>query len=294
MPLSPALVERVLERLGFSERPAPDAAGLAALYAEWCQRVSFDNVRKLLHLASRDPGPLPGDDAEDFFRAWLACGAGGTCWAVHGALHALLEALGFRARRVVATMLVTPDLPPNHGSVAVELEGERWLVDGAVLHGEPLRLADEGESGVEHPAWGVRCARRDGAWHVRWRPLHDEAGLDCRLDELAAPAGRFRALHEQTRGWSPFNFSVYARRNRADGVLGAAFGRRVEIGEDGRFAAQPLDAEARLRLLVDELGIAEAVAARLPPDAPLPPPPDSRTGRAAAAAARSGRASLLP
>jgi len=278
MPLSPALVERVLARLGFASPPAPDAAGLAALYAEWCQRVPFDNVRKRLYLAAGEAGPLPGDDAADFFEAWLASGTGGTCWAGNGALHALVEALGFRARRVVATILVAPDIPPNHGSVAVELDGGRFLVDASLLHGAPLPLAQRGETAVDHPAFGVRCTRRDGRWHVRWRPLHDPAGLDCRLDEVGVSAARFRALHEATRGWSPFNFSVYARRNRADGgVVGVAFGRRVEIGPDGAFAQRPLEPDERLRVLVEELGIAEGVARRLAPDAPTPPPPGSRT-----------------
>lgn len=51
--LAPALLERVLERLGFGERPAPDAGGLAALYGAWCRRNPFGNVRKRLHVAAK-------------------------------------------------------------------------------------------------------------------------------------------------------------------------------------------------------------------------------------------------
>lgn len=275
------LVGRVLDRLAPDGAPEPSLAGLADLYAAWCRSVPLDNVRKLVHLAAGDPGPLPGDDPADFFEAWLAHGAGGTCWAGNGALHALLESLGFRARRAVATMLVAPDLPPNHGSVVVDVDGAAYVVDASMLHGEPLRLAAAGETAVDHPAWGVRAAQRDGAWHLRWRPVHAENGIDCRIDELGVGADRFRALHEATCGWSPFNFSLYARLNRGDRVVGAAFGQRVEIGADGRFARRALDPDERLRLLVEDLGVDEALARRLPPDAALTPPPGSRTATSA-------------
>ncbi len=96
--LAPALVERVLAKLGLAAAPRADLGGLAALYAAWCRSVPFDNVRKLIHVRAAYPAPLPGDTPEDFFDAWLAHGTGGTCWAGNGALCALLESPGFRAR----------------------------------------------------------------------------------------------------------------------------------------------------------------------------------------------------
>jgi N-hydroxyarylamine O-acetyltransferase len=280
--LAPALRDRVLERLGFAAPPAADLGGLTALYAAWCRRVPFDNVHKLIHLAEGRPGPLPGDAPADFFEAWLADGAGGTCWAGSGALCALLRALGFQASRALATMLVAPDLPPNHGTVCVELAGETWLVDTAMLHGEPLRLVPGRESEVAHPAFGVR-ARPDGErWRVHWRPLHAPDGLDCRLDALGASEARCAALHEETRGWSPFNFSLYLRVLRGPRVAGAAFGRSVELDPAGGVRAVPYEPRERQRLLVEEFGIGEALAARLPADRPLAPPPGSRTAQRAA------------
>jgi hypothetical protein len=79
--------ERVLMKLGLSEYPTPTLDGLRALYAAWCRKVPFDNVRKLIHIHHHDPAPLPGDDATDFFEAWLTYGTGGTCWAGNGALY---------------------------------------------------------------------------------------------------------------------------------------------------------------------------------------------------------------
>ena len=274
--VDPALRERVLAKLGFATAPAADFAGLAALYARWCQRVPFDNVRKLLHVRSADPGPLPGDTPADFFAAWLAHGTGGTCWAGNGALCTLLESLGFAARRGIATMLVAPDLPPNHGTVSVQLDGATWLVDASLLHGTPLRLDPARETEVSHPAWGVRARPEGAKWLVHWRAQHRPEGLDCRVDSLDGSAADFATLHEDTRGWSPFNFSLYLRVQRGERVIGAAFGQRVEIDAQG-VARRPLDAHERRRLLVDA-GIGPELVERLPDDLPLPPPPGAPTG----------------
>lgn len=272
--IAPDLVERVLERLGFAKAPDPDRAGLATLYGAWCERIPFDNVRKRLHVAAGDPGPLPGDEPAGFFEAWLAYGAGGTCWAGNGALCALLETLGFRAVRGVATMLALPHIPPNHGTVVVDLDGRRFLVDASILFGEPLALPDAATpaTAIDHPAWGVRARSEAGKPFVRWRALHRD-DLDCRVDVLAADAAEFRVRHEATRAWSPFNYSISARRNRDGGVIGVALGQRGEIAPDGRLSVRPFEPGERTAFLVEALGIAESLAAALPPDEALPPPP---------------------
>lgn len=272
--LEPALVERVLERLGFSAAPTLDRDGLASLYGAWCRRVPFDNVRKRLHLAAKDPGRLPGDDPPAFFDAWLAFGTGGTCWAGNGALCELLLALGFRAERGVATMLALPNLPPNHGTVFVTLDGERLCVDASILFVEPLLLpkADGETATIEHPAWGVVARHEAGVPLIRWRALHRD-DLDCRIEPLRADAADYRVRHEATRAWSPFNFSVSARLNRGAGVVGMALGQRAEIDPAGTLRVRPFEPGERTRFLVETLGIAESLAAALPPDEALPHPP---------------------
>jgi N-hydroxyarylamine O-acetyltransferase len=127
--LSIDLLERVLMRLGMSMRPAPTLNGLQTFYAAWCRKVPFDNVRKLIHVHNHNPGPLPGDDAAEFFEAWLTYGTGGTCWAGNEALHALLVSLGFQASRGMGTVLAAPnEVSGNclHGFGRFKALGRMW------------------------------------------------------------------------------------------------------------------------------------------------------------------------
>lgn len=275
--LSDALLDRVLERLRLPQRPEPDLAGLASVYFAWSHAVPFDNLRKLIHLTAGDPGPLAGDSVTDYFEAWLRWGNGGTCWAGNGALCMLLRTLGFDAARGIATMMVAPDLPPNHGTVVVAIEERRYLVDASMLFAEPLLLDESAETRVEHPARGVRCAMQGGNWHVHWRPLHMAGGLDCRIDRLHATADEFSDWHELTRGWSPFNFAANARINRDDAVVGIAFQQRIELRAGGDESRTAIDFAERQRVLIEEVGIHPELVERVPADRYTPPPPTSRT-----------------
>ena len=280
--LSMDLLERVLSRLGLAERPAPTLDGLQTLYAAWCRKVPFDNVRKLIHLHSHAPGPLPGDDPSEFLDAWLAYGTGGTCWAGNGALHAVLVSLGFDATRGMGTMHAAPEAPPTHGTVLVTCEETCYVVDASILHGTPLPLHESAPTGVAHPVWGVHCTKRDGTWFIRWRPLHQPEGLDCRLQYLHVSRETFRERHEHSRAWSPFNYEVYARAIRGETMVGVAHGQRVAFDSAGGVSHTPLGGDDRLRVFIDELGMHEEIVHQLPLDTPTPPPPWSRTAQAAA------------
>lgn len=270
--LAPDLLELVLERLGLSRQPEPSLNGLKTLYAAWCSKVPFDNIRKLIHLRQSDPRPLPGDEATDFFDAWLRYGCGATCWGGNGALHRLLSTLGFASLRGYGTMLVAPDIPPNHATVVVDCENRRYLVDASILHGEPLELADT-TTRITHPVWGVEASVKDAQIFIRWRPIHMPEGLDCRIDKLDVSAETFQDFHEGSRPWSPFNYQLYGRVNRNERVIGTGFGQRYVFSADGGVAQAPLEAQDRLRFLVEDLGINEALAVQLPADIPTPPPP---------------------
>ncbi len=276
-PLPQDLMRRVLERLQVAPDAAPNRQTLRKLYAAWCHSVPFDNVRKLIHMRSGSPAPLPGCDAADFFENWLRHGTGGTCWSGANPLHALLCSMSFRAERGIATMLVHPHLPPNHGTVRVMVEDGHWyLVDSSILHQEPLRLDPKNETRVAHHAWGVHCTPlEDGRWMVHWRPMHKPDGFDCRLETFGVPATECRERYEQTRGWSPFNYELYARLNRDDEVIGTAFGQQVTLLRDHGVTSTSISHEQRQRLLIEDLGMSEEIVSQLPEDVPTPPPPGS-------------------
>src|SRR5262249_35478758 len=158
-----------LARLGLSRRPAVSLAALADLYDRWCRGVPFDNIRKLIHVRAGDPRPLPGDEPNEFFEAWLRHGTGATCWAGNGALCGLLVALGYDARRAVATMMVAAGIPPNHGSVVVHLDGERYVVDASMLFVDPLPM--RAGARVAHRAWCVEAFDVDGHFTIRWNAM---------------------------------------------------------------------------------------------------------------------------
>jgi N-hydroxyarylamine O-acetyltransferase len=279
------LVERILARLGFNRRPAPTIGGLRSLYSAWCERVPFDNIRKLIHVRSASTAPLPGSTPEDFFEAWLKFGTGGTCWPGAGALHALLTTVGFDAVRAIGTMMAAPNLPPNHGTVLVNFGSEMLLVDSSILHGYPLSLSRDSETSVSHPAWGVRCVWRETNWFVQWRPLMRLEGFDCRLDRFPATEMDFKESYARTRGWSPFNYELSVRVNRGDKVIGVASGHSISLLADGSVTRTPLTPDERRRLLIEDIGITEALVVQLPDDVPTPPPPWSQTAQAMAQSA---------
>jgi arylamine N-acetyltransferase len=262
------LYERVLSKLGFNKSPATDLQGLGQIYSAWCATVPFDNSLKMIHVTAQDPGPLPGETPADFLESWLVHGAGGTCWSGNGALHALLERSGFSVSRGVATMMASPNIPPNHGTVVVDLDGENYLVDASILHREPMRLT-EANDGLP---FGIQIRMEDGRWHVRWKPLH-RAELDCRIEYWPTTQEDFRERYEMSRGWSPFNYTLTARVTRSDCSVGVAGSEWVQVNNDGTEERRVVDDEERAKLLVDVIGFREELVRRIPKDQPTPPRP---------------------
>ena len=265
-------VAAVIEKLGV-DRPTPSLAGLRTVYAAWCELVPFDNVLKLVHLSEGRPGLLPGSTSESFFEAWLEHGTGGTCWAGNGALHDLLEALGFDVAPALATMLSAPGtVGPNHGTVIADVGDGRWIVDASILSGEPIRYPRPKESQTV----GLLPASvwLNGRPTVLWRTLAAPEGFPCRIDRIPDDAEEWDALHQRTAVWSPFNFGLNARTLRGAASVGIASGMRFTIDRSGLLSTTRIDRDGRIRFLVDELGISEEIASRVPDDCPMAPRPD--------------------
>ena len=257
------------------EQCTPDLAGLRVVYSAWCSAVPFDTSLKMIHVEEKASGPLPGSTSESFFGSWLEHGTGGTCWAGNGALHDLLQALGFDVARAIATMLPSPDIrSPNHGSVVVSLDGDQWIADASILSGEPIRIP-----GPEEPASSGPLPRFewfDGRPSVMWRMLAAPDGFPCRFERIGADTHEWDAFHQRTASWSPFNHQLNLRLMRGDLSIGVGSGKRFEFDSNGLVSATPLDREGRRRFLIEEIGISEEIAYRVPDDSPVPPRPQDR------------------
>ncbi len=277
--LDAELADRVLDKLGLAERPTIDIEGLTKVYKAWCRNVPFDNLRKLIHLSANDPRPLPGSTPEDFFQAWLVHNTGGTCWSANGALHALLASLGFQTIRGIGTMMVSPNLPPNHGTVLVDLDDIRYLTDASILHDAPLPLDLAMIASLERRRPQIEVTLTNDKWHIWWRPLHILSGIQCRIDSFPATLSDFQQRHEETRSWSPFNYQLVSRKIVDDRSVGIGYGRWVELPSDDHALTIELNAADRAKQLIEALGYSEEIVSQLPADRTTPPPPWSTTAK---------------
>jgi len=254
--LDDGLLRRALARLGFDRPPIADVGGLRALYRAWCAHVPFDNVRKMIALAIG--GPLPGGDAADLLEHWLADGAGGTCWPTSNALFALLEATGFAARRVTASM--HDDGIANHASVKVAVGGRDWLVDSSLLTNAPLPLGP-GVFAHDDSAILVEVEAVDGT-HVIWAFTPPNSSyVACRLLEDPSGAEAYAAGYEASRAHSPFNRRLYARRNRPGELVVLAGSSRFSKTAGG-VTGRDLSPDELCRSLRDDIGVSAALVER--------------------------------
>ena len=265
----PHLVEPILEKLGLARHPSIDLDGLSLFYGRWCRKVPFDNLRKRVLFSGSASGPVPGHNSQDFFENWLAHGTGGTCWATSHALHDLLSELGFPTVRGAGTMLGGPDVVgPNHGTAIVTLEDHRYIVDGSMLTELPLPIQEGEFLGKGHPVSKTRFEIKEGLWHLLWHPPHRIEGLWCRIEHLNVSTPDFDIYHELTRTSSLFNSALYIRMNQPEEIATVAFGERVTVGGDGQAHKAPLLEADRVRVLIEEFGISEEMAVKIPPDEP--------------------------
>jgi len=293
------LRNRVLERLGFRTPPLADLDGLRALYAAWCTKVPFDNVRKMIALRSTPGRALPGGQAEEFLQGWLGDGTGGTCWPTSNALFELARSLGFEAQRIVGCMR---DLGlVNHASVRVRIDARLWLVDTSLLHNAPLPLAPD-VFVHDDLVVAAEVEPADDGNHLLWADVPPNAAyLPCRLLTDVASHALYLASYEATRERSPFNQRLYARRNRPGELLVLAGSTRYSKTADG-LASRELGAQEIRQALSLDFGLSDGVidnwvrsgclAASLePPAGPKPPPltgqPPSRRGGTSTASAPS-------
>ena len=258
--IAPGLLDRVLERLGFASEPGIDRAGLEQLYAAWCRNVPFDNVRKRIALLEGSPGPLPGGRPEDFLDAWLEHGTGGTCWPSSNGLHAVLTGCGYDVRRISASMGDRAD--HNHGSLVVRLCGEEWLVDSSMLNETPISLLRDRELSLEHAVHPIRLEPASAGLVIHWGRSVSNDTMPCRLMNDPVDEAFYLERYEISRGYSVFNTALYARRNFPGRLVSFAGNTRCEKTASG-VASQALAPDELRKALTLELGLSEAIVARL-------------------------------
>ena len=270
MTVSPDVIDAVLERLGFSDRPAADHPGLDALYLAWSRHVPFDNLVKRIHLIGGSPDPFPNGPPGAFLAAYLRDGTGGTCWPSSGGLHALLAGVGFDARRGSAAMYDNLSGPVHsHGTVIVRIDGVDYWVDTSMLTDRVFPLAPGEETHLDDPLHPVRVEPVDRRWRVWWpHPFLDEK-IGCLLLDDDVTADHYLARYEFSRGMSPFNTGLHATHNSEGARVTIAFGQRFERRVEGTTSIE-LDASTRDRVLIDEFRYSESIVAQLPEDDPQP------------------------
>ncbi|MGN6215477.1 MAG: arylamine N-acetyltransferase [Solirubrobacterales bacterium] len=268
--LSPALLEPFLARLGLPPAVPVSGEGLSEVYAAWCRAVPFDNALRRIQLAQGERAALPGSNPDDFVRDYLAHGVGGPCAPASAALAALLRALGFETRTLLAAIGEEGELRPDHATVAVRLGGEELLLDTVVLCERPIPLLAAGRRTLPDPLHPVAVERWGDGWRVDYVAAMTRQDEGCTvLDREIEPAARL-ALYEETQ-CSPtfrrFNSALYVRRNLAGAVSVLYRAWHVRVDRHGRRERQ-LDVSERRRLLVREFGFSPAIVARLPEDEP--------------------------
>jgi N-hydroxyarylamine O-acetyltransferase len=268
--LSSDLLGRLQARLGLPPAVALTAAGLGEVYAAWCRRVTFDNALRRIQLAAGGAGPLPGSDPAGFVHDFLEHGVGGACAPASAALAALLRALGFETRMLLAAIGEGGEARPDHATVAVRVGGEELLLDTVILCERPIPLVPAGHLSHPDPLHPVTVERRREGWRIGYVAAMTREPQGCTVvDREIEPAARLALYAETQRSatFQRFNSALYVRRNHPGAVSVLYRDRHVRIEGAGRDERQ-LDSAERRRLLVGEFGFSPAIAAGLPEDEP--------------------------
>lgn len=257
--LSPNLLTRVRNALDLSETLSVDIAGLRQVYTAWCERVPFDNIRKMISLRSGTGEALAGLDAEDFFENWLENGSGGTCWPSSNALYVLLKSLGFNARRVAASMFDLGII--NHGTIKVRFNDHDWMVDTSMLTNEPLPL--NGKVYIGDPAVGVEVEPLADSYliWIDFVPLPKFVPCRLQIDPVGTPF-----YHERyevfSREQSPFNQKLYIRTSGSAGPSVLFGNLKFSRNADGGVAIREFTPDQLCEYMTDEAGISPSLVAR--------------------------------
>ena len=145
-----------LNRVGLDSAPPLDWEGLRQLHHAQFFAIPFEN----LDIQLGQPVKL---DSRTLVQKLVHRRRGGYCFELNGLLLMALEALGFRARALLARVhLNDPPSGRTNQINAVQLGPETWLVDAGFGAGGPRfpMLLEDGWSHMQD-GFGFRISRKD-------------------------------------------------------------------------------------------------------------------------------------
>lgn len=249
-------LERYLARVGLSERPDANLAGLNALL--WAQRLAIP-------YDALDPRLGRGVDIEpDAVADKLLSGTrGGYCFELNQIFARALTDTGFQVEPLLARVWFRqepedPVPPRTHIVLAVLIDGERWLADAGFGGGHvPAMSLAEGTQAAGNDG-AVHRLRRDPAfgWMLE-RHFHGQCRAQYSFtDDVALPADIAMSNHwTATSPQSRFIQNVLVSqvvRNGLKSITNDLFS--VQRG-DGTEKVQITGSDAMRTLLADEFGI---------------------------------------
>lgn len=240
------------QRIEYDGEFTPTAATLRELHLAHATHIPFENLDILL-------GRPILLDLDSIMAKLVHGGRGGYCFEQNALLAAMLEAVGFRVKRLAARVRMgsTEIRPRSHMLLEVEADGESWLTDagfggdGLLL---PLRL--ESDEVQQHFGWRYRV-RNDGGLYVL-QSMRPEGWFDLysfTLEEYEAVDYEVSNYFTSTNPRSPFVSRLIAQRPGKEFRLTLVNRELTEQRVDGALKRTLADDDAILETLTERFGL---------------------------------------
>jgi N-hydroxyarylamine O-acetyltransferase len=184
--------DRLLRRIGLTDRPSTDAPGLRAVHRAFVSHVPYEDLAVQLG----ESEPL---DPRALVKRVLRGGRGGYCFEVNTVLHTLLEALGFRVERrhgiVGARDAHAAGAPTNHLALVVHTPDAGPFIAEAGWGEGPLDPLPLIEGPVRAGAFDFRIERQSDGWWVTQHEFGSSPGFW--FADASATLADFQPHHER-------------------------------------------------------------------------------------------------
>lgn len=264
--ISDLLANDVLAKLSLKQPIKPDLEHLRLVYAAWSSNVPFDNSHKLIELyQEKDSLTL---DTEIFFERWLEHNSGGTCWPTCYALYCLLVYLGFTARFVIGSMLIS-DYPigANHGTIIVDIGEQEYLVDSSMLAFEPLRIDNTEPTRTKPSIHQIFASPKDGFFEVEWNtPRRKNHRIIFRSEPEYVNVNKsfFQQRYDISANIGVFNDELYISKRGKDWIKTIKGYEFTSMDQDRQLNVVSLSVDERVEVLINDFGLSSQVINQLP------------------------------